>query len=377
MSRSNLFLVGGVIIAALAIFLNFDTENAKKSKVADLDNKLNIYNWSDYIAEDTISNFEAETGIKVTYDMYDSNEVLEAKMLAGSSGYDLVVPTADFLARGREAGAYQDMDMSKISNVKNQSPQIQAQADEMTGSTNAGLVYMWGSTGIAYNEEMIAERLGDDAPIDSWALILDPVNAAKLEDCGIAVLDAPTDVLPNIMTYLGYNGTSTEEAHFEAAGEALTAIRPYLRYINSSQSINDIANGDICAAIMWSGDAFQAAYRAEEAENGNVIDYYIPNEGTNLWFDVMAIPADAKNVENAHKFVDYMMRADVAAENVNYVWYASGNKAAEASIDPEILSHPGIYPTDEAKEKLFVTPVYDAKTDRIVTRVWNRFLAGN
>ena len=377
MSRSNLFLVGGVIIAALAIFLNFDTENAQKSKVADLDNKLNIYNWSDYIAEDTISNFEAETGIQVTYDMYDSNEVLEAKMLAGSSGYDLVVPTADFLARGREAGAYQDMDISKIPNAKNQNPQIQAQADEMTGSTNAGLVYMWGSTGIAYNEDMIAERFGEDAPTDSWSLILDPVNAAKLEDCGIAVLDAPTDVLPNIMTYLGYDGTSMEEAHFEAAGEALTAIRPYLRYINSSQSINDIANGDICAAIMWSGDAFQAAYRAEEAENGNVIDYYIPNEGTNLWFDVMAIPADAKNIDNAYKFVDYMMRADVAAENVNYVWYASGNKAAEASIDPEILSHPGIYPTEKAKEKLFVTPVYDPETDRIVTRVWNRFLAGN
>ena len=377
MSRSNLFLVGGVIIAALAIFINFDTENVRKSQVSDLENKLNIYNWSDYIAEDTISNFEAETGIQVTYDMYDSNEVLEAKMLAGSSGYDLVVPTADFLARGREAGAYQDMDISKISNAKNQNPQIQAQADEMTGSTNAGLVYMWGSTGIAFNEDMIAERLGEDAPIDSWSLILDPANAAKLEDCGIAVLDAPTDVLPNIMTYLGYDGTSMKEAHFEAAGEALTAIRPYLRYINSSQSINDIANGDICAAIMWSGDAFQAAYRAEEAENGNVIDYYIPNEGTNLWFDVMAIPADAKNVDNAYKFVDYMMRADVAAKNVNYVWYASGNKAAEASIDPEILSHPGIYPTDEAKEKLFVTPVYDAKTDRIVTRVWNRFLAGN
>ena len=377
MSRSNLFLVGGVIIAALAIFINFDTEKVRKSQVSDLENKLNIYNWSDYIAEDTISNFEAETGIQVTYDMYDSNEVLEAKMLAGSSGYDLVVPTADFLARGREAGAYQDMDISKIPNAKNQNPQIQAQADEMTGSTNAGLVYMWGSTGIAYNEDMIAERLGEDAPTDSWSLILEPANAAKLEDCGIAVLDAPTDVLPNIMTYLGYDGTSMKEAHFEAAGEALTAIRPYLRYINSSQSINDIANGDICAAIMWSGDAFQAAYRAEEAENGNVIDYYIPNEGTNLWFDVMAIPADAKNVDNAYKFVDYMMRADVAAKNVNYVWYASGNKAAEASIDPEILSHPGIYPTDEAKEKLFVTPVYDAETDRIVTRVWNRFLAGN
>ena len=338
---------------------------------------LNVYNWSDYIAEDTIANFEAETGIKVTYDMYDSNEVLEAKMLAGSSGYDLVVPTADFLARGREAGAYQDMDLSRIPNASNQDSEIQAQADRMVGSNSAGLVYMWGSTGIAYNEDMVAERLGDDAPTDSWSLILDPENAAKLEDCGIAILDAPTDVLPNVMTYLGYPGTSMDKSHFEAAGDALSAIRPYLRYINSSQSINDIANGDICAAIMWSGDAFQAAYRAEEAENGHVIDYYIPNEGTNLWFDVMAIPADAKNVDNAYKFVDYMMRADVAAENVNYVWYASGNKAAMPDIDPEILSHPGIYPTEKAKEKLFVTPVYDAQTDRIVTRVWNRFSAGN
>ena len=338
---------------------------------------LNVYNWSDYIAEDTIANFEAETGIKVTYDMYDSNEVLEAKMLAGSSGYDLVVPTADFLARGREAGAYQDMDLSRIPNASNQDSEIQAQADRMVGSNSAGLVYMWGSTGIAYNEDMVAERLGDDAPTDSWSLILDPANAAKLEDCGIAILDAPTDVLPNVMTYLGYPGTSMDKSHFEAAGDALSAIRPYLRYINSSQSINDIANGDICAAIMWSGDAFQAAYRAEEAENGHVIDYYIPNEGTNLWFDVMAIPADAKNVDNAYKFVDYMMRADVAAANVNYVWYASGNEAAMPDIDPEILSHPGIYPTEKAKEKLFVTPVYDAQTDRIVTRVWNRFSAGN
>ena len=377
MVRSNLFLVIGVIVAALAIFLNFDSSNIQKSDVAEKGGELNIYNWSDYIAEDTISNFEAETGIDVTYDMYDSNEVLEAKILAGSSGYDLVVPTADFLARGREAGGYQDMDLSKIPNASNQDPEIQQQADNMVGTDSAGLVYMWGSTGIAFNEDMIAERLGDDAPTDSWSLILDPANAAKLEDCGIAILDAPTDVLPNIMTYLGYPGTSMDEAHFEAAGDALSAIRPYLRYINSSQSINDIANGDICAAIMWSGDAFQAAYRAEEAENGHVIDYYIPDEGTNLWFDVMAIPADAKNVENAHKFVDYMMRADVAAENVNYVWYASGNKAALSDIDPEILSHPGIYPTEKAKEKLFVTPVYDAKTDRIVTRVWNRFSAGN
>ena len=377
MERSNLFLLIGVIAAAVVIFLNFDSSNIKTSQISEVGGELKIYNWSDYIAEDTISNFESETGIIVTYDMYDSNEVLEAKMLAGSSGYDLVVPTADFLARGREAGAYQDMDLSRIQNASNQDSEIQAQADRMVGSNSAGLVYMWGSTGIAYNEDMVADRLGNDAPTDSWSLILDPENAAKLEDCGIAILDAPTDVLPNVMTYLGYPGTSMEKSHFEAAGDALSAIRPYLRYINSSQSINDIANGDICAAIMWSGDAFQAAYRAEEAENGNVIDYYIPNEGTNLWFDVMAIPADAKNVDNAYKFVDYMMRADVAAANVNYVWYASGNEAARPDIDPEILSHPGIYPTEKAKEKLFVTPVYDAQTDRVVTRVWNRFSAGN
>ena len=341
------------------------------------DGKLNIYNWSDYIAEDTIANFEAETGINVTYDVYDSNEVLEAKMLAGSSGYDLVVPTADFLARGREAGAYQDMDLTRIGNLGNQDPSIQAEADKTLGTTEGGLVYMWGTTGIAYNEDMIAERLGDDAPTNSWSLILDPANAAKLEDCGIAILDAPTDVLPNVVSYLGGDGTTTDADAFEAAGDVLNGVRPYLRYIHSSQSINDIANGDICAAIMWSGDAFQAAYRAEEAENGHTINYVIPDEGTNMWFDVMAIPADAKNIDEAYQFVDYMMRADVAAENVNYVWYASANKAAEADIDPEILEHPGIYPTDAARENLFVVPVYDARTDRAVTRIWSRFAAGN
>lgn len=350
---------------------------AMSSSVAMADGKLNIYNWSDYIAEDTIANFEAETGIDVTYDVYDSNEVLEAKMLAGSSGYDLVVPTADFLARGREAGAYQDLDLSRVSNAGNQDMGIQSQADDMLGTNNAGLVYMWGTTGIAYNEDMIKERLGDNAPTNSWSLVLDPQYASKLEDCGIAVLDAPTDVLPNVIAYMGKDGTSTDAKDFEAAGEILNAVRPHLRYIHSSQSINDMANGDICAAIMWSGDAFQAAYRAEEAENGHVINYVIPDEGTNLWFDMMALPKDAANVDNAYKFIDYMMRPEVAANNVNYVWYASGNEAAKSSIDAEILEHPGIYPTDAAAEKLFVIPVYSARLDRTINRVWSRFSSGN
>ena len=337
---------------------------------------LNVYNWSDYIAEDTIANFEAETGIKVTYDMYDSNEVLEAKMLAGSSGYDVVVPTGDFLARGREAGAYQDLDLARLGNYGNQDMQVQDFANAQIGVGNAGAVYMWGTTGVAYNAAMIEERLGADAPTDSWSLILDPKYASKLEDCGVAILDAPTDVLPNVIAYMGGDGTSMDAKDFEAAGDVLNAVRPHLRYIHSSQSINDIANGDICAAIMWSGDAFQAAYRAEEAENGHVIEYYIPKEGTNLWFDHFAIPADAANLDNAYKFIDYMLRADVAASNVNYVWYASGSEAAKPSIDPDILGHPGIYPTDEAKKNLFVVPVYDARLDRSVTRVWSRFSAG-
>jgi putrescine transport system substrate-binding protein len=358
-----------LIMASLAGLLS--------SGAAFADGQLNVYNWSDYIAEDTIANFEKETGIKVTYDMYDSNEVLEAKMSAGSSGYDVVVPTADFLARGRQAGVYAELDFSRLSNLKNQSTQVQALANKQMEDDKAGLVYMWGTTGIAYNEKKVAERLGDNAPTDSWALILDPANAAKLADCGIAILDAPTDVLPNVIAYLGNPGDTTDGKLFQQAGDVLNKVRPHLRYIHSSQSINDMANGDICVAIMWSGDAFQAAARAEEAQNGHVINYYIPSEGTNLWFDMMAIPKDAKNVDNAYKFIDYMMRADVAANNVNYVWYASGNAAANAKIDPEILGHPGIYPNAEAQKKLFVVPVYDAALDRTVNRVWSRFVGGN
>ena len=356
-----------LIAAAAVLGLSAGTATAQE---------LNIYNWSDYIAEDTIANFEAESGIKVTYDMYDSNEVLEAKMLAGSSGYDVVVPTGDFLARGRESGAYQDLDLSKLSNYSQQDMQVQNLANSQVGVDDGGAVYMWGTTGIAYNAAMIEERLGADAPTDSWALLLDPKYAAKLEDCGVAILDAPTDVLPNVIAYMGGDGTSTDAADFEKAGGILNAVRPHLRYIHSSQTINDIANGDICAAIMWSGDAFQAAYRAEEAENGHTIEYYIPKEGTNLWFDHFAIPVDAANVDSAYKFIDFMLRPDVAASNVNYVWYASGSEGAKPEIDPEILEHPGIYPTTEAQKNLFVVPVYDARLDRDVTRLWSRFNAG-
>ena len=340
---------------------------------------VNVYNWSDYIDEEvTIDGFTETTGISLTYDVYDSNEILESKVSAGGSGYDVVVPTSDFLARGFEQGSYQEMDLSRLDNLGNQDATIQAFADSLAGGANRGLVYMWGTTGIAYNVDAIAERLGDDAPTDSWGLILDPANAEALADCGVAILDAPTDVLPNVMAYLGLDGTSQATKDLVAAGRALEAVRPHLAYINSSQSIEDMATGDICAAIMWSGDAFQAAYRAsDELENGITIEYVIPKDGTTMWFDMFAIPADASNIDEAYAFIDYMLDAEVAAANVNYVWYASGNAAAREFIDPEVLEHPGIYPTAEAQENLFLVPVYTPETDRVVGRVWGRFSGAN
>ena len=340
---------------------------------------VNVYNWSDYIDEEvTIDGFTNTTGIDLTYDVYDSNEILEAKMSAGGSGYDVAVPTSDFLARGFEEGYYQELDLSRLSNLGNQDASTQAFADSLAEGANRGIVYMWGTTGVAYNVDAVAARLGDDAPVDSWGLILDPENAAALADCGVAILDAPTDVLPNVMAYLGLDGTSQATEDLVAAGRALEAVRPHLAYINSSQSIDDMATGEICAAIMWSGDAFQAAYRAsDELENGITIEYVIPKEGTNMWFDMFAIPADARNLDEAYAFIDYMLDADVAAANVNYVWYASGNEAAKASIDPEILEHPGIYPTPAAQENLFLVPVYTPETDRVVGRVWGRFTGAN
>ena len=364
-----IFLAGAIIVGGTTVFLS--------SQKSAGHGELNIYNWSDYIAEETISAFEAETGITVTYDVYDSNEVLEAKMNAGSSGYDIVVPTSDFLARGREAGAYQDIRPDLLKNLGNMDASLQAQANSIMGTDKAGLIYMWGTTGIAYNEKMIAERLGDDAPTDSYALIFDPANAEKLADCGVVVLDAPTEVLPVMLSFMGREPTSEVASDLEAATAELTKMRPYLRYVHSSQSITDIANGDICAALMWSGDALQAADRADEAENGHVINYVVPKEGSNLWFDMMALPADSQNVENAHIFMDYMMRPEVAAANTNYIWYANANAAATPLVDSEILEHPGIYPSEEARQNMYVLPAYSAETDRLVNRLWASFLTGN
>ena len=337
---------------------------------------LNFYNWSDYIAEDTIAKFEAETGIKVNYDVYDSNEVLEAKMLAGSSGYDLVVPTSEFLQRQVAAGAYQPLDKAMLPNLVNMDPDLMASAAVYDADNAHSVIYMWGTTGIGYNVEAIKERLGDDAPTDSWSLIMDPENAAKLADCGISFLDAPSEMLPVAMNYLGLDPRSTDKGDMEKGAELFQSIRPHIRYFHSSQYITDLANGDVCVSVGWSGDVFQSMARAEEAENGVEIAYVVPKEGALQWFDMMAIPVDAPNPDAAHKFINFVMDPQITADITNYVWYANANTASLPLVDEEITSDPGIFPTPEAKKNLWAAQVYDARTDRNVTRLWTTIKTG-
>lgn len=340
------------------------------------DQVLNVYNWSDYIAEDTIAKFEEEFGVSVNYDVYDSNEVLEARLFAGNTGFDVVVPTSDFLRRQVGAGIYQPLDYSKLPNAQNMDADLMAAAGVYDPENAHSVIYMWGTTGIGYNTAMIAERLGDDAPTDSWDMVFDVDNISKLADCGVTMLDAPTEILPAAMNYLGLDPKSTDTDDLEAGAELLASIRPYVRYFHSSQYISDLANGDVCLSVGWSGDVFQALYRAEEAENGVEIAYVIPSEGALQWFDMLAIPVDAPNPDLAHEFINFVMRADITADITNYVWYANGNAASLELVDPEITGDPGIFPTEAAKQRLWASEVYTARTDRVINRLWTTVKTG-
>ncbi len=357
-------------------FLIATSALAMMANVVSADGVVNVYNWSDYIAEDTIEKFEAETGIDVVYDVYDSNEVLEAKMLTGNSGYDVVVPTSDFLQRQVAAGAYQPLDKTMLPNLDNMDADLMANAAVYDPENEYATIYMWGTTGIGYNVGMVAERLGEDYEVNSWDLVFDPEIAAKLADCGISFLDAPTEIIPAAMNYLGLDPRSTSADDMRAAADLLIAARPHIRYFHSSQYINDLANGDVCVSVGWSGDVFIAQARADEAENGVEVAYVIPDEGALQWFDMMAIPVDAPNPDNAHKFINFIMDAQITADITNYVWYANANAASMALVDAEITSDPGIFPTDAAKANLWGAQVYNARTDRTVTRLWTEIKTG-
>ncbi|MFD1099484.1 polyamine ABC transporter substrate-binding protein [Shewanella litorisediminis] len=337
---------------------------------------VRVYNWSDYIAEDTLENFQKETGIRVIYDVFDTNEVLEAKLLSGRSGYDLVVPSAHFLAKQIKAGAFMKLDKSKLTNEKHLNKNLMTQLQKSDPGNEHAVPYLWGTTGIGFNVAKVKEVLGEDAPVDSWDLIFNPANAEKLAKCGIAVLDSPDEILPPALNYLGLNPNSTDPADYEKAGEVLLKIRPYLKYFHSSRYISDLANGEICAAIGWSGDVLQAQARAEEAGNGQQVDYRIPKEGAPLWFDMMAIPADAANPDNALTFMNYLMRPEVIASISNYVAYANANDGSNPLLDEEVAKNPAVYPSEETLAKLYLGEVRPMKTQRAMTRIWTKIKSG-
>ena len=337
---------------------------------------VNVYNWSDYIDESILEEFTKETGIKVVYDVFDSNEILETKLLAGGSGYDVVAPTASpFMARQIQAGVYQKLDKSKLPNLSNMWDVVSTRIAAYDPDNAYSINYMWGTVGIGYNTKKVQEALGIEK-IDSWEVVFKPENIAKLADCGVYMLDSPTDMVPTTLNYLGINPQSTEAADLAKAEETLLAIRPHIRKFHSSEYINALANGDICLAVGWSGDVFQAADRATEADQGVEIAYAVPTDGAERWFDQMAIPADAKNVAEAHEFLNFIMKPEIAAKATNYVYYPNGNKASQQFIDKEIIEDPAIYPDDETLAKLFTISPLDARAQRTVTRLWTKVVTG-
>lgn len=341
---------------------------------------VNVFNWSDYIDKDVLEDFTKETGIKVRYDVFDSNEALETKLLAGKTGYDVVVPTGSFMQRQIQAGVFMPLDKSKIPNLKYAWPAIDKRLEVYDPGNKYSVNYMWGTTGIGYNVEKVKERLGDQ-PMNTWDVIFKPEILSKLADCGVYVPDGPEELIPAAMKYLGLNPDSKNPDDIRKAGELLATIRPSIKKFDSSGYINALARGDICLAVGWSGDVFQARDRAEEAAEKTgteavEIAYAIPREGALMWFDNFAIPQDAEHVDEALAFINYMMRPEVAAKNVNFLSYASGNLAAKEFIEPQILDNPGIYPDQETFDKLFVVTTNDPKLQRVITRTWSNFKRG-
>ncbi|MFK0570435.1 polyamine ABC transporter substrate-binding protein [Endozoicomonas sp.] len=341
------------------------------------DEKLYFYNWSDYIAEDTVENFSKQTGIDVVYDVYDSNEVLEGKLLSGRSGFDLVSPSHDFYKTQIRAGVYEALDKSKLPNLKNLDPAImKAISDNFDKDNTFGIPYLWGTTGIGYNKAAVEKVLGKDAPVDSWALILEPENMKKLQKCGVAFLDAPSEVLPSVMGYLGIPGDSLKMDDYKKAVEQMKSVAPYISYYHSSRSLSDLANGDICVALLWSGDAMIARDRAREAGNGIDIHYSVPKEGAAMWFDMLAIPKDSKHKDAAHKMLNYLMEPKVMADITNYVTYPNPVPASLPFVDPELANDPGIFPDQKTMENLFVFKELPRKLKRYITREWSRIKSG-
>jgi len=370
------FRVGLVGLAVLSLAACGGKKEGEEAAAAQPEEKvLFVYNWSDYIGETTIADFEAKTGIKVTYDMFDSNEVLETKLLAGRTGYDVVVPSASFLERQIKAGVFLKLDKSKLPNLVNMDPEIAKRVALHDPGNEHAINYLWGTTGIGYNPDKVKAALGTDT-IDSWAAIFEPANAAKLAKCGIALLDAPSEVMDSVLIYLGRDPNSEKAEDLAAAEAQLMKVREYVKYFHSSQYINDLATGEICVALGWSGDVLQARDRGAEAETPVNVAYAVPKEGAIIWFDMLAIPADAPHPNNAHEFLNFIMEPAVIAGVSNYVAYANGNSASFQLVDESVRTDPSVYPPDEVKQKLHAHLAESQEFSRELNRAWTAVRTG-
>ena len=357
------------VAMAAAIALSSSSARAEERTV-------NFYNWSNYMAPGVLEDFTRQTGIKVVYDTFDANETLETRLLAGKSGYDVVVPTAYFLQRQIKAGVFQKLDKSRLPNLANAWPVVTERLAVYDPGNQYAANYMWGTTGIGYNVKTVQKILGPDAKIDSWDIVFKPENLAKFKDCGVHMLDSADDIFPAVLSYLGLDPNSTKQADLERAADLVGKVRPFVRKFHSSEYLSALATGEICLVVGWSGDVMQARARAAEAKSDVEIGYSIPKEGAQMFFDNLAIPADAEHVAEAYELINYLYRPEVAAKNSDFLSYANGNLTSQKLIDPKILNDKNIYPDEATLSKLFVITARDPATQRIINRLWTRVKTG-
>jgi putrescine transport system substrate-binding protein len=367
-------LRGTCLGAALALFaaaaVGIANAPAQRERV------VNVYNWSDYIEPTVLDAFTKETGIRVRYDTFDSNDTLETKLLAGKSGYDVVVPTAYFLERQIRAGVFQKLDKAKLPHLGAVWPAIARHLAAYDPGNQYAVNYMWGTVGIGYNVKKAREILGAGGEIDSWSTVFGPGQLARFRDCGVHMLDSADDILPTALHFLGRDPNATDPSYLEEAADLVARVRPAVRKFHSSEYLNALASGEICLVVGWSGDVKQAQKRAAEAKNGIDIGYAVPKEGAQMFFDNLAIPKDARNVAEAHAFIDYMLRPETAAKNTNFLSYANGNLASQPLIDPAILDDRTIYPDEATMARLYTIKAHDSKTTRLMNRLWTKIKTG-
>jgi len=354
-------------VASVALIVGATTVNAA--------GKLNVSNWAEYMAEDTISNFAKEYDVEVTFTPYDSVEAIDSKLLAGNSGYDVVVHASSSIARLLKGDILQKIDKTKLPNFKHMSPDVMAQIGTLWDPGHNYIVpFMWGTHGVTYNKELVLKTY-PDAPIGSMDMVFDPRHMKELASCGVSFLDSPTDVIPMAMAYLGLDPNSTNKADYQKAEDMLKKVRPYIKTFDNF-AWQRMSQREFCVAVTWGPDGLQAMAQAEEANTGVILDFFLP-PAPMFWVDSWVIPGDAKNVENAHLFMNYMMRPEVASNDSNYSWYATANKTAIPMIDEAITSSPAVYPTAAQIGTMWTTAVIPPKIERVRTRTWTNFKAAN